>query len=728
MPRLEKAIANAAASRPHSRVSVYVVLTLGIAATALATFAVYSVTSGREKRAFDRVTSDFVRSAEQRMERFVNATLQAGAFFSVTPHPTRSQFGQFIQESEFIERYPGDVGIGFVARVSADELDKFVEANRRDGVPDFNVRPAGRRDEYFPIQFLEPDDTENRRAVGYDMSSDPLSLEAMARARDTGRLVATGSLTLVQNRNGSLEPGLRIYAPVYEGFPTSVEARRRTLVGFAYTPIRASDFFGELRAETASDIPFEVEVFDGSEPLPDHLMFDSDPAGDQDLRGQRLQTERLDALAKRTWTFVFTIARGSWITRMAPAATTAFLGLVFTLLLFSIVDGHWRRAENESLGRIRERAFRGFIEAILDTTRALIVVLDAELFVIYFNQHAEEVTGFGRDEMRGTRVPLPFIPPEQRAQIMESISLLTTDRGGEWHEGEIVTKDGDRRTIAWSNAVTRDAAGDTLFIISAGIDVTQIRASEAERAQLLAQSQKDIEDLRVERELREKFVATLTHDLRNPLGAARLSAESLRRRDPDSTRLARIVSNIDRADRMIQDLLDSHRARAGKAPPLRIEAFDLVAHVKEALDDLAAMLGPRFELHAPETLPGYWSATGLRRLVENLATNAVKYGDPDAAVVVTIARSGDRVLLSVHNEGNPIPPEEQAQLFKDFVRSPSAEASDRQGWGLGLTVIQGVTAAHKGSVRVTSAPGQGTTFTVELPVDAREGSNTGERA
>jgi signal transduction histidine kinase len=73
----------------------------------------------------------------------------------------------------------------------------------------------------------------------------------------------------------------------------------------------------------------------------------------------------------------------------------------------------------------------------------------------------------------------------------------------------------------------------------------------------------------------------------------------------------------------------------------------------------------------------------------------------------------------VHNEGKPIPTEEQAALFRPFGRAARAVASGQRGWGLGLTLVKGVAEAHGGEVHLESEPGRGTTFTVALPLDAR---------
>jgi signal transduction histidine kinase len=109
----------------------------------------------------------------------------------------------------------------------------------------------------------------------------------------------------------------------------------------------------------------------------------------------------------------------------------------------------------------------------------------------------------------------------------------------------------------------------------------------------------------------------------------------------------------------------------------------------------------------------------LRRVIENLCTNAVKYGLADTPITITLKAEAERVQLSVHNYGPVIPKEQQSRLFEAFQRAPSAEQSGKRGWGLGLTLVRGITEAHGGSVEVASSEKEGTTFTVSLPWDTR---------
>ncbi len=234
---------------------------------------------------------------------------------------------------------------------------------------------------------------------------------------------------------------------------------------------------------------------------------------------------------------------------------------------------------------------------------------------------------------------------------------------------------------------------------------------------------RSIENLTAERALRESFVSTLSHDLRSPLTAARTSAQLILRypdrQDNHPVLAHRIIQSVSRADRMITDLLDANRIRAGQKIPLELERRDLSAIARETVDELTTIHGEHFVLSCEPEIEAFTSGEGFRRVLENLVSNAVKYGDLRRPIEITLRRDSGQVVLSVTNQGNAIRPEDQARLFEPFERSEAAKRSGKKGWGIGLALCRGIAEALGGSIALRSADGQGTTFTVRLPADSR---------
>jgi len=242
----------------------------------------------------------------------------------------------------------------------------------------------------------------------------------------------------------------------------------------------------------------------------------------------------------------------------------------------------------------------------------------------------------------------------------------------------------------------------------------------------VTEQEQAIEKFRTEQFLREQFVSTLTHDLRSPLAAAKISAQLLSRSSNSPDKLAilsgRIVGSLTRASQMIENLLDANRIKAGKTLPLELKAFNLVALVTETLSELTTVVEEdRFVFKSKDmVITGYWSEDGMRRIVENLCTNAVKYGAKGTPVTVSLELVDDQVLIRVHNVGNPIPAEEISNLFDPFKRATTSSQSKGKGWGLGLTLVKGLAEAHGGSVKVESTLNDGTLFTVCFPVETSD--------
>jgi signal transduction histidine kinase len=228
-------------------------------------------------------------------------------------------------------------------------------------------------------------------------------------------------------------------------------------------------------------------------------------------------------------------------------------------------------------------------------------------------------------------------------------------------------------------------------------------------------------------ELRENVVSNLTHDMRTPLAAARLTVEFIRRKLSKPTTeqsrhqiddlISRAIKNIDYTNELIQSLLDEKYLKFVNTNK-NFKSANMMEIVKSAIEDLSGSVLKQVEVSG-ESVDGFWDAKALRRAVENLVSNAVKYGDEDKAIEVKVTTTLGRVFVSVHNWGPAIPVDQVGLLFEAYHRAESAKDSKQKGWGLGLTFCRGVAETHGGSLGVDSSDENGTTFTIDLPVDGR---------
>ncbi len=218
-------------------------------------------------------------------------------------------------------------------------------------------------------------------------------------------------------------------------------------------------------------------------------------------------------------------------------------------------------------------------------------------------------------------------------------------------------------------------------------------------------------------DIQEKLTHTLAHDIRGPIASAKLSAQLLLRNPSDEDRrmaaATRIANAMDRMDRMIHELLDASRLRAGEDLALELKDCDLNLILTQVADEMNFTQGNRVSLISAGSAVGQWDERALRRVLDNLVTNALKFSPPESQVTLELKTTTDSVEVSVHNLGKAIPAEDQGHLFQKFKRARNAKTSE--GWGLGLTVVKGITEAHRGQVAMVSKSESGTVFTVKLP-------------
>ncbi|MFZ4483893.1 MAG: CHASE domain-containing protein [Chthoniobacterales bacterium] len=266
----------------------------------------------------------------------------------VEPDEWKTYFST-VQASDFV---PGLEGVGYIPLIPAQRLPSFFAELRRTEPVKFSIRPPGQRSVYAPIIYIEPDTERNRRALGFDMLSEPVRRAALERAADTGDAVLSGKVILQQEDENDLQVGSIMVVPLYRsGVPAdTVEQRQAGLVGWIY----CADRMGDMMAGILSDWELYhgkllvLRIFDTSSNSPDNLLFDSRP--EREVGGASFfYQQRAVNFHDRQWHLIFTGDLAATGIRYMPAWTTLGAGMIITTLLFSMLLIIYRRSDDLEL-------------------------------------------------------------------------------------------------------------------------------------------------------------------------------------------------------------------------------------------------------------------------------------------------------------------------------------------------------------------------------------------
>lgn len=378
------------------------------------------------------------------------------------------------------------------------------------------------------------------------------------------------------------------------------------------------------------------------------------------------------------------------------------------------------REEHVALDPIlrREETFRLLVDAVEDYA---IFLLSTEGRVLTWNLGAARIKGYAADEIIGQHFSVFYTSEEREAGRPMSLLGWAAEHGRFEDEGWRVRKDGGR---FWADVIVtalRDETGHPYAYAKVTRDLTERRAAEERRRQLLAEQRARAA---AEEALgaRERFLSIASHELKTPVASLRLSAEALLhaeeagRLDEERLRsgLDRILTGAQRLGALVEELLDISRLTAG-AFPINPAPIDLVGLASEVIARFAdAGAGGRVHLSAPAEAIVEGDASRLDQVLTNLIDNALKYSEPPAEVEVTITALPDTVELTVADRGMGIDEVTAKRIFEAFGRGDAVEHVP--GLGLGLHISHQIVERHGGTIEASARDdGPGARFTVQLP-------------
>lgn len=341
----------------------------------------------------------------------------------------------------------------------------------------------------------------------------------------------------------------------------------------------------------------------------------------------------------------------------------------------------------------------------------------------FFNQRWLEFTGRTLDDELGDGWA-EGVHPEDFQDCMDTYLTAFVERRGFRMEYRLRRADGEYRWILDTGLPRSMPDGTFAGFIGSCIDVTDFREANDALRHLQRQLEGRIDEARKAIEVRDDFLSIAAHELRTPLSALVLQLSGLQGhlhgaklgplRGKMTGKIDRAVQATDRLNGLVDSLLDASRIAAGSLL-LQPEACDLADVAQRVLDrfsDTARRAGCELRCRVAAPIDGVWDRHRLDQILENLLSNALKYG-PGQPVEVTVTKTDEVVRLAVRDHGIGIAEKDLARIFARFERAvPSRHYG---GLGLGLYITRQGVEAHGGVIRVKSEPGCGSTFEVELP-------------
>jgi two-component system phosphate regulon sensor histidine kinase PhoR len=338
-------------------------------------------------------------------------------------------------------------------------------------------------------------------------------------------------------------------------------------------------------------------------------------------------------------------------------------------------------------------------EAVLASMIEGVLAVDHHEGILRINQAAATLLGTNPELAVGRSIQEVVRKPELQSFITESLQSRTSIEAD-----MTLLHQGEERFLQTHGTPLRGSDGQTIGALIVVHDVTRLRRLE---------------------NLRRDFVANVSHELRTPITAIKGAVETLlagaNKNPEDSQRFLEIANRqSDRLNAIIEDLLSLSRlerdAESDEVGRTHEKLLPILESALQSCASIAKSRGVEVNLFCSEELMANVNSTLLEQAVINLVDNAIKYSESKKLVTVEGWQEGEQVMIKVQDRGQGISKEHLPRLFERFYRVDAARSRAIGGTGLGLAIVKHIVQAHDGEVTVHSTPGEGSVFTISLPV------------
>lgn len=747
----------------------YLAFFVGICLTIWTCLFVIDAQDEQIRRNFQRDTDKIATDTSVRLQTYFDMLLSLKGMFAVNHNVTREQYTRYINELNLTRRYPGFQAIQFVRRVSDKDLEAFSKSVMNDksldpnGYPGFNVHPVSQRDEHFIIEYNEPM-KGNENALGLDLAALPPHARAIDMGRDTGQVIATARVTLVQDATG--QAGFVARAPVYrQDMPQDTPAQRRAaFVGLVAIVFRVNNLMREvadpaLLSQLSLQIHDAGNVVDGAKEAPDptkNIMFETGSKVTPSVPGL-VSTTRIN-VAQRQWVLQFAALSGTRYGRDNLRVVLIAVGGVFVSCLVAAL----LIASSRSRQLARQLRVSMEEQRALQDSASVGIALFANGTIMRCNRGLEEIMGYEPGELIGKPTTLlsqgntqgddPFAMAvgtrrwQGEHELMrkeggviwclingKALGEVDLTRGGVWVIQDITDR---KRTEA---ALVDAKSGLEHSLHELAREKANVEMAHSDLSAVLETLQQAQQNLITAEKMASlgSLVAGIAHELNTPIGNCLLTATALSdmavefekkfaeggvKRSTLEAYLADIrhaCGIMGSSLRRAADLITSFKQVAVDQTSDQRRSFDVCDVVKDTMATYAAQLRrANCEAHidavGPIELDSYPGSVG--QVLSNLINNALLHafeGRSSAKIHVTARElDADNIQIIFSDDGVGMQPRVLRQIFDPFFTTKMGQG----GSGLGMNIVYNiVTSILGGAIDIESTPEAGTKATITMP-------------
>lgn len=692
-------------------------------------------------------TQEAIYKIDARLKEQAQVLQGIAAFFEASVSVERAEFQAFAKHLKMGQHFDGVQGLGFSMLMTKAQLPQHEARVRQDGFPGYAVFPAGEREVYSSVVYLEPLDALNLRALGFDMHTDATRRAAMDEARDGNHAALSGKVTLKQETQKDSQPGTLMYMPVYRkgARVDTIGERRAAIEGWVYSPFRMQDFMQSILQNWR--IPhqktIQLKVYDGRTINESHLLFDSHPTNT--LAPQNpglLQLERLTNFNGRIWSLNFSQIEGiasnidyssAWLT----FATGLLISVLLFLLTYSYLNTlrHARRISDQltasqavltaelqafEVEKFIEREWFRLQSTALEVCANAILIANAQGVILWVNPAFSKLSGYTLAESIGEKLQA-LVKSGVQDRAFYQVLWETVISGKPWR-GELVNrrKNGTLYDEEMTITPVANEQGTITHFIVVKQDITLHKQAGA--------------NAKAANHAKSMFLANMSHEIRTPMNGV-IGMVDVLQKTPLQPPQLRMLGTIQKSAltllNILNDILDFSKIEAGKLDIERVpvDLRDLAESVMQLMVTTALTKSVNLSVYVSTALPRrvVTDPTRLRQVLLNLLGNAIKFsngesGQPGGVILYvepcTLEQAQAGVKFRLVDRGIGMSPDVQLRLFQPFMQADESTARKFGGTGLGLSITQRLVDLMGGRISVISTVGQGSEFSVELPLEA----------